>query len=501
MSEFVQYDLTQTLIPHLDRHLALALLNHLTELDTPLYSIEQLQKAQYELVKGTNMIDYAKQLAEQVKGMEGVDDTMPDFARLREEALQKTEALQKSAEPVLKVIENPEVADRLKGAVDKQRNMELLQKEYNLTLDQVNALYHYGHYQYTYGGYEGAASYLYHFLILSPSHDLNLSAHWGKLCSNILCGEWDAALSEIKDLRDFIDNPQTADQAKPNVQLQARTWLLHWSLFVFFNHENGRQALLELFLSPAYLNTMQTAAPHLLRYVVAAAILGRTAAGAKATPSVLGSRTIRDPIKEVTKIVMMEEYHYADPITGFLKDLYGDFDFEGAQERLRVAEQVLENDFFLNGFTADFLENARWLVSEVYCRIHRRIDITDFSKRLNLSSEDGEKWIVNLIRDSRLGIDAKIDLSANMLHISRPHQTPTATLIETTRSLAFRSQAIHYAMTKKDQTERGGAGGASGGGRGGRAQGGASRQNQTQGQGQTPQQQQQTSTTAVTQEA
>lgn len=55
-----------------------------------------------------------------------------DFARLREEALQKTEALQKSAEPVLKVIENPEVADRLKGAVDKQRNMELLQKEYNV---------------------------------------------------------------------------------------------------------------------------------------------------------------------------------------------------------------------------------------------------------------------------------------------------------------------------------------------------------------------------------
>ena len=244
-----------------------------------------------------------------------------------------------------------------------------------MTLDQVNALYHYGHYQYTYGGYEGAASYLYHFLILSPSADLNLSAHWGKLCSNILCGEWDAAMSEVKDLRDLIDNPQTADQAKPSVQLQARTWLLHWSLFVFFNHENGRQALLELFLSPAYLNTMQTAAPHLLRYVVAAGILSR-ASGGKAAPSVLGSRTIRDPVKEVTKIVLMEEYNYSDPITGFLKDLYGDFDFEGAQERLRVAEQVLENDFYLFNFTADFLENARWLVSEVYCRIHRRIDIT-----------------------------------------------------------------------------------------------------------------------------
>lgn len=31
----------------------------------------------YEIAKGTNMIDYAKQLAEQVKGMEGVDDKMP----------------------------------------------------------------------------------------------------------------------------------------------------------------------------------------------------------------------------------------------------------------------------------------------------------------------------------------------------------------------------------------------------------------------------------------
>jgi hypothetical protein len=55
-----------------------------------------------------------------------------DFAALREETMQKNEQLQKSAEPVLKVIENPEVVDRLKGAVDKQRNMELLQKEYNV---------------------------------------------------------------------------------------------------------------------------------------------------------------------------------------------------------------------------------------------------------------------------------------------------------------------------------------------------------------------------------
>ena len=34
----------------------------------------------------------------------------------------------------------------------------------------------------------------------------------------------------------------------------------------------------------------------------------------------------------------------------------------------------------------------------------------NLSERLNLSQEEGEKWIVNLIRESRMGTDAKIDL-------------------------------------------------------------------------------------------
>lgn len=71
----------------------------------------------------------------------------------------------------------------------------------------------------------------------------------------------------------------------------------------------------------------------------------------------------------------MEEYQYSDPVTSFLKDLFIDFDFEKAQQRLTVAESVVRNDFFLSGFADEFVENARWLVSELFCRIHQRIDI------------------------------------------------------------------------------------------------------------------------------
>lgn len=297
-------------------------------------------------------------------------------------------------------------------------------------------MYHFGQYQYTLGAYADAANFLYHFLLFSPSDDLNVSAHWGKLASNILSGEWDAALVDVKDLRDIIDS-----SAQPLSQLQARAWLLHWSLFVYFNLEDGSQALLDMFLSPAYLNTIQTSCPHLLRYLVAAAILSRSA-----------SNSTRR-LKDLTRIVQMEEYQYSDPVTNFLKDLYLDFDFDKAQERLAVAESVVRADFFLSGFADAFIENARWLVSEVFCRIHQRIDIKDLSKTLNLGEEEGEKWIVNLIRDSRIGVEAKIDLKSNMLHISRPHTTPTAALIETTRGLAFRSQAIQYALTSSGQPQ------------------------------------------------
>lgn len=35
---------------------------------------------------------------------------------------------------------------------------------------------------------------------------------------------------------------------------------------------------------------------------------------------------------------------------------------------------------------------------------------SDLSQRLNLTPDEGEKWIVNLIRETRMGADAKIDL-------------------------------------------------------------------------------------------
>ena len=59
-----EHDLTKTIIPYLDRHFAFPLLAHLSE--TALFPEDQITAAQYELAKGTNMVDFSISLFEQL---------------------------------------------------------------------------------------------------------------------------------------------------------------------------------------------------------------------------------------------------------------------------------------------------------------------------------------------------------------------------------------------------------------------------------------------------
>ncbi len=55
----------------------------------------------------------------------------------------------------------------------------------------------------------------------------------------------------------------------------------------------------------------------------------------------------------------------------------------------------------------DFVDNARLLVFEAYCRIHQCIDLRMLAAKLNMDESAAEKWVVNLIRNADL--NAKIN--------------------------------------------------------------------------------------------
>merc|ERR1712121_613828 len=103
----------------------------------------------------------------------------------------------------------------------------------------------------------------------------------------------------------------------------------------------GRDLIIELFLyQKQYLNAIQTTCPWILRYLATAVITNKS--------------TRRNVMK--------------DPITSFIEDLYVNFDFDGAQQKLRDCETVLINDFFLVACLDEFIENSRLMIFETFCR-------------------------------------------------------------------------------------------------------------------------------------
>lgn len=81
-----------------------------------------------------------------------------------------------------------------------------------------------------------------------------------------------------------------------------------------------------------YLNAIQTNAHHLLRYVATAVIVNKRR---------------RNMLKELIKVIQQEQHCYKDPVTEFLECLYINYDFEGAQKKLKECEQVSFMDFTL----------------------------------------------------------------------------------------------------------------------------------------------------------
>ena len=213
---------------------------------------------------------------------------------------------------------------------------------------------------------------------------------------------WDTALEDLNRLKEYIDN-NTFNT--PLQALQQRTWLIHWSLFIFFNHAKGRDLIVEMLLYQnqydkstlkcpifndinglllfRYLNAIETMCPHILRYLTTAVIINKQNRRTmlKDLVKVIQQVTNVMPLESAFFFLIMlfyfhqESYAYRDPITEFIEHLYVNFDFDAAQQKLRQCKDVLLNDFFLVAVLDDFIENARLMIFETFCRIHQCISI------------------------------------------------------------------------------------------------------------------------------
>ncbi|KAL1301724.1 hypothetical protein AAFC00_005929 [Neodothiora populina] len=427
-----QYSILPKLIPHLDRHLVFPLLQFLEQLEDD-SAVDDITRLKFELLKQTNMTDFVGDLFAQINGL---SERPQEYVQKREDVLKKREQYQQECSKIQDLLADQDVVNNFRS--DKVANLNYLKENHGVTIEMVDALYHFGQFQYSCGDYNSASELLYQFRILSTDNDKVSAATWGKLVSDILTEQWEDVMEEVQKVRENID---TRLFNNPIAQLEHRSWLIHWSLYPFFNHEPAREVLTDLFFSPNFINTIQSACPWILRYLTAAVVTNRNRPVSKGSHG-----NYQKQLKDLVRIVRQENYEYSDPVTQFITALYVDFDFEAAQARLTEADEILQSDFFLASLADSFKDSARHLISESYCKIHQRIDIKDLSKRLGLSQDEGEKWIVNLIRDTR--VDAKIDYKEGTVVMNHPPQSVYQQVIERTKGGFFRTQVLSAAVAR-----------------------------------------------------
>ncbi|RLM85516.1 hypothetical protein C2845_PM04G07130 [Panicum miliaceum] len=239
----------------------------------------------------------------------------------------------------------------------------------------------------------------------------------------------------------FLQNPQLVQELRPDKQynihmlqdryqnfssplsqLQNRIWLMHWALFIFFNHENGRNGIIDLFFQDRYLNAIQTNAHHLLRYLATAVVVNKRR---------------RNMLKEIIKVIQQEQHSYKDPITEFLECLYVNYDFDGAQQKLMECEQKFLNlNVCLSGYRKSLKTMNHFLCkTSFFC-----MSPSMLAQKLNMSYDEAELWIMNLVRSSKL--DARIDSVSGTLIMTTNHVNVHEQIIESLKGLNMRTYML-----------------------------------------------------------
>jgi len=359
---------------------------------------------------------------------------------------------------------------------------DYLAEHHGISAATIEALFACAKFRYECGEYDMAAELLKYYRELVPlESEASLRALWGKFVADIVAMHFETAHKDCEELRALIARaPGMSELAS----LQQRSWLLHWSLFVFCNlTKGGKDLLIEFFLLDSNLNAIQLNCPWLLRYLIAAILTSKkrqtllsrqllrivtqesaaysdpvrappAARGAPAAPSARSPPVPRRPLPAAPRPLLARALPRPQ-IIEFMLALLHRFDFEAAQEKLAQCSAVIATDYFLSSLTsaAEFMENARRFLFETYCRIHRKIGLDTLASKLHMSEPDAEKWLIELMRSAQL--DAKIDSIERQVVMSVAPPSVYQAVLDKTRDLTVRTRVLSESIETETGTSRG----------------------------------------------
>ena len=155
-------------------------------------------------------------------------------------------------------------------------------------------------------------------------------------------------------------------------QLNARAWILHWSLFMFFSNIEKTKSFIDLTQESSYEITMEVLCRHLLRYLLAALLLNHK----------------KDTLRVVSEFVKKTGHKYADNFTEFIQILTQTFAFDQLPGVLEKLKQDCDKDYFLHPYADTVINEAKILIVNVYAKVYSAINVEYMSKVSCLSPEN-----------------------------------------------------------------------------------------------------------------
>ena len=415
--------------PFMDVHMVNSLLDHVREAE--LYDAKVITKEKIKALNRTNMIDiiddeYARYPDDAALQAE-YKVQKPILEQRRNEVFDKIDNEPESVKIVSAFFANTGLVEELK-ATSSNFTIEYLSANHGITPEALEQYYKFAKFKYECGMYSEAEEMLGNFLSVVQSQSGSIQgALWGRLACRILQAKWELSLSDLAAVKEAVEIRNIA----PMDQLRQRAWLLHWGLFVYINQRDGIDALVDFVTEKPYLQTIENLCPWLLRYYTAFVVLSPTRR----------KNTLRDLLGEIQSM----SYQYSDPITEFLSSLYNQFDFDEAQQKLKECQELVRTDFFLQIYADKFMHEARVMICEMYCTINCRVDLQMLAQKLQLTDDEAERWMIDMVRGSTAGsttLDARIDSSAKQVIMAAPSRTAHQTVIDRTRDLTVRSTML-----------------------------------------------------------
>ncbi|KAL7699488.1 eukaryotic translation initiation factor [Lotmaria passim] len=385
-------DMLSKLLPFMDKHLALGLLNHYAQ------NGEDVGDAMMHLIQTTGLNSDGTIKAE-------TEELIRTTTATAQPALD--EFFEKSADEnytyQFKLTETEVGERRTQGELSH----EYLAEKKGITHGVMTAVFQLAYLYYDTGAYGDASELLALCQCVSGYDSLpSDTILWGKLMSDIGAVNWQSAMRIAEEIRRLHNASEEDLFGAPNTTtVRARVWLLHWVLFPFF--KGGMQYSLQLLYfifdrrdrDLPYRKVVETVCPHYLRYICAAVLLHRSRAGNFAS----------------TAELVESIYEYSDPLTQ-LVSLIQKASFEDAIAILPEVRRTIKEDYFLTDYEDDLIENAKRLIFSKYMSLHSVVSIPYVAEQLDMSKSDAEVWLVNLISESSKH-RAKIDSVNEQLNV------------------------------------------------------------------------------------